>query len=34
MLEQADELIRTKFLNETTQNKRTKRFGLTGWIMG
>ena len=34
MLEQADELIRTKFLNETTQNKRTKRFGLAGWIMG
>ena len=34
MLEQADELIRTEFLNETTQNKRIKRFGLAGWIMG
>ena len=34
MLKQADELIKTKFLNETTQNKRNKRFGLAGWIMG
>ena len=34
MLKQADELIKTKFLNKTTQNKRNKRFGLTGWIMG
>ena len=34
MLKQADELIRTKFLNKTTQNKRKKRFGLAGWIMG
>ena len=34
MLKQADELIRTKFLNKTTRNKRKKRFGLAGWIMG
>ena len=34
MLKQADELIKTKFLNQTTKNKRTKRFGLAGWIMG
>ena len=34
MLKQADELIKTKFLNKTTQNKRNKRFGLAGWIMG
>ena len=34
MLERADELIRTQFLNETTQNKRMKRFGLAGWITG
>ena len=34
MLKQADELIRTKFLNHTTEHKRTKRFGLAGWIMG
>ena len=34
MLEQADQLIRTEFLNGTTQNKRIKRFGLAGWIMG
>ena len=34
MLKQADELIKTKFLNKTMQNRRNKRFGLTGWIMG
>ena len=34
MLKQADELIITKFLNQTTKHKRTKRFGLAGWIMG
>ena len=34
MLKQADELIKTKFLNHTTEHKRTKRFGLAGWIMG
>ena len=34
MLKQADELIKTKFLNKTTRNRRNKRFGLAGWIMG
>ena len=34
MLKQADELIKTKFLNHTTKHKRTKRFGLAGWIIG
>ena len=34
MLKQADELIKTKFLNQTTKNKRNKRFGLAGWKMG
>ena len=34
MLEQADKLIKTKFLNQTTEHKRGKRFGLAGWIMG
>ena len=34
MLKQVDELIKTKFLNQTTKHKRTKRFGLAGWIMG
>ena len=34
MIKQADELIKTKFLNKTTKNRRNKRFGLTGWIMG
>ena len=34
MLKQADKLIKTKFLNQTTKHKRTKRFGLAGWIMG
>ena len=34
MLKQADELIKTKFLNQTTKHKRIKRFGLAGWIMG
>ena len=34
MLKQADELIKTKFLNKTTKNRRNKRFGLAGWIMG
>ena len=34
MLKQADELIKTKFLNQTTEHKRIKRFGLAGWIMG
>ena len=34
MLKQADELIKTKFLNQTTKPKRAKRFGLAGWIMG
>ena len=34
MLKQADELIETKFLNKTTKNRRNKRFGLAGWIMG
>ena len=34
MLKQADELIKTKFLNYTTKHKRTKRFELAGWIMG
>ena len=34
MLKQADELIKTKFLNQTTKSKSNKRFGLAGWIMG
>ena len=34
MLKQADELMQTKFLNKTTKNRRNKRFGLAGWIMG
>ena len=34
MLKQADELIKTKFFNKTTEKKRNKWFGLTGWIMG
>ena len=34
MLKQADELIKTKFLNQTIKNRRNQRFGLTGWIMG
>ena len=34
MLKQADELIKTKFLNQTTKNRRNKRFGFAGWIMG
>ena len=34
MLKQADELIKTKFLNKTTEKKRNKQFGLAGWIMG
>ena len=34
MLKQADELIKNKFLNQTTEHKRIKRFGLAGWIMG
>ena len=34
MLKQADELIKTKFLNKTTEKKRNKWFGLAGWIMG
>ena len=34
MLKQADELIRARFLNQTNQNRRNKRFGLAGWIMG
>ena len=34
MLKQADELIKTKFLNRTSKNKRNNRFGLAGWIMG
>ena len=34
MLKQSDELIKTKFLNQTTEHKRNKRFGLAGWIMG
>ena len=34
MLKQADELIKTKFMNKTTKNRRNKRFGLAGWIMG
>ena len=34
MIKQADELIKTKFLNQTTKSKRNKRFGLAGWIMG
>ena len=34
MLKQADNLIKTKFLNQTTKHKRIKRFGLAGWIMG
>ena len=34
MLRQADELIETKFLNQTTKKRRNKRFGLAGWIMG
>ena len=34
MLKQADELIKTRFLNKTTKSKRNKRFGLAGWIMG
>ena len=33
MLKQADELIKTKFLNKTTEKKRNKWFGLAGWIM-
>ena len=34
MLKQADELIKAKFLNQTNKNRRSKRFGLAGWIMG
>ena len=34
MLKQADELIKTEFLNKTTKSRRNKRFGLAGWIMG
>ena len=34
LLKQADELIKTKFLNKTTKKRRNKRFGLAGWIMG
>ena len=34
MLKQADELIKAKFLNQTNKNRRNKRFGLAGWIMG
>ena len=34
MLEQANKLIETKFLNKTTKKTRNKRFGLAGWIMG
>ena len=34
MLKQADELIKTKFLNKTSKSRRNKRFGLAGWIMG
>ena len=34
MLKQADKLIKTKFLNQTTKHIRIKRFGLAGWIMG
>ena len=34
MLKQADNLIKTKFLNQPTKHKRIKRFGLAGWIMG
>ena len=34
MLKQADELIKTKFLNKITEKKRNKWFGLAGWIMG
>ena len=34
MLKQADNLIKTKFLNQATKHKRIKRFGLAGWIMG
>ena len=34
MLKQADELIKTEFLNQTTKHRRFKRFGLAGWIMG
>ena len=34
MLKQADELIKTKFLNKTTKSRRNRRFGLAGWIMG
>ena len=34
MLKQADELIKTKFLNKTTKSRRNKRFGLAGWIIG
>ena len=34
MLQQADKLIKTKFLNKTIQRGRNKRFGLAGWIMG
>ena len=30
MLKQADELIKTKFLNQTNKNRRNKRFGLAG----
>ena len=34
MLKQADELIKAQFRNQTNQNRRNKRFGLAGWIMG
>ena len=34
MLKQADNLIKTKFLNQPTKHKRIKRFGHAGWIMG
>ena len=34
MLKQADKLIKAKFLNQTNENRRNKRFGLAGWIMG
>ena len=34
MLKQADELIKTKFLNKTTKSRRNKRFGLARWIWG
>ena len=34
MIQQANKLIETKFLNKTTKRGRNKRFGLAGWIMG